>query len=149
MSIAVLLDEFREKFKDRGSFSLERGVSISVAVRLHEVSDKYGFYVISSTTLAGHEIIYIGKAGTVANDGNFKKQGLRKRLKNKQGDQSRVNFFRDHSEKNNLSGLNFEWFVTFDDDDKSIAVLPVLAEAQLLQAYFSEQGRLPELNASA
>lgn len=154
MSIAALLNEFRGKFKNR-VFDLAPGESILSAVKKHEVPNEFGVYVISSLTHAVHEIIYIGKAGTfigkvdTSAKNQWKKQGLSQRLTNKQGKERRVDFFKMHIEKNNLSGLRFEWFVTFEKDDDSIAVLPVLAEAQLLQAFIFEHHRLPELNASA
>ena len=144
MCISALLNDFRMKFKNHGTFDLAQGESILAAVK-GKVPDEYGIYVISSITPS--KIVYFGKAGTVANNGQMKEQGLLKRLTNKQGKVSRVKFFKMQIEEKYPSGLHFEWFVTFDGHSNS--VLPVLAEAQLLQAYFSEHGGLPDMNASA
>ena len=146
MSISALLLEFQSKFQNNGSFTLKPGQSISTAVREHNVPNQHGVYVISSLTGSLSEFVYVGKAGTIASDGHWKEQGLRKRLTKKQSSESRVVFFRRFIETNGLVGLHFEWFVTFGTES---TVLPVFAEAQLLQAFFSEHGRLPKLNRSA
>ena len=146
MNISLLLREFQSKFQNNGSFTLKPGQSISTAVREHNVPNQHGVYAISSLTGSFSEYVYVGKAGTITSDGHWKEQGLRKRLTKKQGDESRVVFFRRVIEANGFSGLYFEWFVTFGAES---TVLPVIAEAQLLQAFFNEYGRLPKLNRSA
>ena len=45
-----------------------------------------------------------------------------------------------------LDALEFEWYVTFEGSSK---VLPLKAEADLLQAYFDDFGRLPPWNLAA
>ena len=146
MSISTLLSEFQSKFQNNGSFTLKPGQSISTAVREHNVPNQHGVYAISSLTDSLSEFVYFGKAGTITSDGHWKEQGLRKRLTRKQGNESRVVFFRRFIEENGLAGLHFEWFVTFGAES---TVLPIFAEAQLLQAFFNEHGRLPKLNTSA
>lgn len=145
MKISALLDEFRRRFPVRGDFTLDPGELISKAVTSHNVPNQFGVYVISSNTCSGRTVIYIGKAGTVTADGSWKEQGIRKRLTKKQGDQRRNDFFKRIMEEGQFYGLQFEWFVTFDDESK---ITPALAEAELLQAYFSEYGRLPKHNKS-
>lgn len=44
-----------------------------------------------------------------------------------------------------LDSLFFYWFVTFSDH---IHVIPAKAEADVLQMFFDECGRLPHLNKS-
>jgi hypothetical protein len=146
MSISTLLSEFQSKFKNSGSFTLKPGQSISSAVKEHNVPNQHGVYAISSLKGSLSEFVYFGKAGTIAGDGHWKEQGLRRRLTKKQGKESRAVFFRRYIEENGLDGLRFEWFVTFEAES---TVLPVFAEAQLLQAFFNEHRSLPKLNASA
>ncbi len=147
MTISALLEDFRSEFKSHGSFTLAPGQSIGIAAREHNVPNEPGVYVISSIKSQRKKLIYIGKAGTVTTNGLWKKQGLHERLTMKQRNESRIAFFRNFIRENHLSGLHFEWFVTFRDP--SISVLPLFAEAQLLQAFFSEHRCLPQLNSSA
>jgi hypothetical protein len=146
MKTASLMNEFREMFPQHGEFTLSPDQSVSTAVKEHDVPNKPGAYVISSVTPSRTEVVYIGKSGTVNKDGSWKNQGLRKRLTKKQDNESRSVFFKRYMEKHSLLGLHFEWFVTFGSESE---VLPIFAEAQLLQAFFCEHQRLPHLNACA
>jgi len=135
-----VIEEFRVKFPVRGKFELSQGQRIREVVRSAEVPDRYGIYIISDPQ---GRVLYIGRAGTVCNDGTFKRQTLRRRLTNKQDGLPRQQFFEDVLRIRGLESLHFEWFVTFDREDR---VLPCLAESELLQAYFNDYGRLPPYN---
>ncbi len=143
MSFSALLGEFRRKFPRQGSFKFGPGESINAAVANHDVPNEFGVYLISSVSGSRLDLVYVGKAGTVKTSGSWKEQGIAKRLTNRQGKESRSVFFPRLIEEKKLEGLYFEWFVTFNGETK---VLPGLAEAELLQAYFHEHGRLPDLN---
>lgn len=147
MSISRLLDDFRTKYERNGEFTLTPELTISTVVKESKVPNEFGIYVISSLTPLKSEIVYVGKAGTIMVDGQWKRQGLSQRLTNKQSKENRNKFFRNYILEENLKGLRFEWFVTFRSE--SPKVLPFLPEAQLIQAFFNEHHRLPKLNASA
>lgn len=119
---------------------------ISAAVRKNKVPNKPGVYVISARKPSFNEVIYIGRAGTVLSDGNWKKQGLGARLTKKQSKEARSLFFKRYINEQSLTALHFDWFVTASGDSETI---PALAEAQLLQEFYCENRRLPQLNSCA
>lgn len=97
----------------------------------------YGIYTIEQ--LQSGNVLYIGKAGSIKNDGSFRKQGLQERLKNRKTNDVHANvWFRKLSEKHGCLQINY--FVL----DKSIS--PVLCESLLLQSYLNENGKLPKMN---
>lgn len=137
--------EYRSTFRS-GSFNLGPGDSVKAAAGTYKVPNLPGVYLISAIAGGRSELIYIGRSGTVGNDGTFGVQGIRKRLGMKQHGEWRVELFKNLMRNEALDALHFEWFVTFDHENK---ILPSFAEAQLLQAYFLEHERLPQLNRSA
>lgn len=147
MSISKLLDDFRTKYEKHGEFTLMPELTISTVVREFKVPNEYGVYIVTSLMPLQSEVVYVGKAGSMNFDGQWKRQGLSQRIANKQDNQNRNKFFRDYISEEQFIGLHFEWFVTFDNE--SSKVLPLLAEAQLIQAFFNEYGCLPKLNLSA
>jgi hypothetical protein len=141
------LAEFRARFPDQGSFELRRGESIKEAVVKYRVSPGRGVYVITSCRGDSREAIYIGKAGTIQDNGSFKDQGIAKRLTMKQDKQTyRQVFFQQLIVEESLDCLRIDWFATFTE---TCSVPPFLAEAELLAAFFWSTGRLPRHNKMA
>jgi hypothetical protein len=113
----------------------------------------YGVYVIYgvSDDANNEELLYIGKSGTINQNGRTGKQGLCGRLQNKQTKKmSKVEFYR-KTLTGELLGrqyreLRFWWAETYRNGK---GVPPFLAEAQLLSAYLEEHGHLPPLNKAA
>jgi hypothetical protein len=132
--------ELEKKSFISGNFKLKQGEDIRKILKEENVPNKYGVYIIYNDK---NEIIYIGKAGTVNNDGSFKNQGLKKRLKNRQQKKSRKVFFQEIIEKYNYEFLYFKWFVIYQEDK---GIYPFLAEAELLAKYLDIYKRLPLLN---
>jgi hypothetical protein len=102
-------------------------------------------------------LLYIGKSGTIAQDGSVGDQKIRKRLLNvraRRADKTKImgnEYFRMvlNGEIGNVGPwdeLRIKWIETYR---KQEGVPPFLAEAQLLAAYFSENGKLPPLNLKA
>jgi hypothetical protein len=89
------------------------------------------------------DIVYIGKSGTLQQNGKFKEQMLRARLNNKQEGIKREEFFNEKLAKEKIDGLDIYWFVTFDNNSQD---LPGYVEGLLLQRYYSVYGRLPAWN---
>ena len=145
MSIAAFLSSFRSQYR-HGAFELRLEERIDDVVRREKVPPAYGAYVISAPSIQDREILCIGKAGTICQDGRFKSQTIRERLTKKQDGMYRHIFFRRGMETLGLTSLHFEWFVTFEEN---VRVLPVLAEAQLLAEFHREFNRLPRWNKAA
>jgi len=137
-----VIEEFRVKFPTWGRFEFKQGQRIRDIVHNAEVPESYGAYIISDPQ---GRVRYIGRSGTMLNNGSFQNQTLRGRLTNRQGGRSRQEFFGDMLREGDVQSLHFEWFVTFSEANR---ILPSLAEGQLLQAYFDDYGRLPPYNKS-
>ena len=99
----------------------------------------YGVYVVWQR--ATDKVIYIGKSGTMCQDGSFKNQGLAKRLVNREKGQMRQVIFGERVEK--YGELLIEYVVAKDS-----SMIPGYLEARLLQAYYDEHNQLPPDNAS-
>jgi len=145
MNIENLLRSYRKRYSPNGCFELLPKESIIDTVANNQVPNKYGIYIFSGKTKFKAEIIYIGRAGTINQDGTFKKQGIGKRLTMKQSGMYRENFFQKVIEDFGYEALSFEWFVTYNESNN---ILPGFAEAELLQAFFDDFGQLPRLNKS-
>lgn len=127
------------KYKEHGTFTFEIGDSLSQKTK--EIPNGYGVYKIYANSIDG-ELLYIGKGGTVYTDGNFTEQQLKGRLKNKQGEIRREDFFiKKINEDKQLKSLYIEWFII---DEKTF--LPAYYEAALIQDYYSKYSRLPKWN---
>ena len=102
----------------------------------------YGVYIFHKNTEDG-DILYIGKSGTILQNGNFKVQDLRKRLNNKQdGKQKRQDFLsKKINEDAEIQQIFIEWYII--DERK---YLPGLIEALLLQDYYTKHSCLPIWN---
>jgi hypothetical protein len=99
----------------------------------------YGVYVVSQISTGN--IVYVGKSGTVCQDGSFKDEDLPKRLINREKNQSRKDVF---GQRVMVYGkLLIEYVVL-----KSKSLIPGYLEARLLQAYFDEYKELPIDNTS-
>lgn len=139
----VMVDDLRERFPQNGSFTLIRGEKLSTASR--GTPDEAGVYLIYSLKAGERELIYIGKAGTLRQDGTMKDQRLRGRINAAHGNISRARFFAEQITHLGLEALEFHWFVTYGD---AVKIPPAKAEADLIQTYFDEYKRLPLWNES-
>ena len=102
-----------------------------------EIPNTPGVYIIYNST---GEIVYIGKAGTINQDGTFKKQGLRRRLNNQHHGMRREDYFISKIEENNLDHIIIKWY------EVNPRVIPGYAEGMLIQEYFNKHGELPPWN---
>lgn len=112
----------------------------------------HGVYVIYGINSEGKKPVYIGRSGTLKNDGSISEQCLHKRLGKKQDNRPRPLVFHEwiHQATEDCGpfpyGLNFRWYETYRD---RCGIPPFLAEAQLLAAYLKDFGRLPIKNKEA
>lgn len=145
-SIDQALHAYRTRFQ-HGRFAFGPADSLRTVVDRAVVPEAHGVYLISIAQPEERKSVqYIGRSGTLRKDGSLSRQTIRKRLTNRQHRMGRERFFRQYMERHSVEVLEFEWFVTFGG---AARVLPALAEAALLQAYFGEHGVLPAMNRSA
>ena len=145
----MITDKLIEKYKKTnqyGIFELKAEESINDIIKQNKVPDSYGIYILYSVKSSSKNIIYIGKSGTMTNDGTFKEQGLAKRLTMKQDGMMRKIFFQKIIKKYDYDKLEFLWITTFDKNHHEI---PSYCEAKMIQAYFDEHNKLPLLNKMA
>ncbi len=144
-SFNELLRRYAQQY-DNGSFIYKKGDEIKKV----QCPNKYGVYVIYGINNGSEEIIYIGAAGTVTQDGKFKNQGIKDRISNTRKKQSADNYYQGEGMlgDNTYSHLEFRWFVTLDDNSGNNNKLPKFAEAELIQCYYNENGCLPKENSS-
>jgi len=142
VSFNSLLQTFSTQFP-YGDFQLMPDEIINNIVERENVPDEYGVYLIYGVKNNQKELIYIGKSGTLKQDGTFKEQKLRKRLTMKQNGIYRKEFFRKLMRENNYHSLYFKWFITYSSKMKE---LPAYVEATLLNEFFKENHKLPKLN---
>jgi len=146
MTFEEFLNRYRQRFPRYGSFELRRGEKIVIRAKEEGVPNEPGVYLIYGYKDGRSELLCIGKAGTLRQDGTFREQKLFKRIaKGKQQGTPRRRFFPEQMKRLNLEVLVFHWFVTFTS---GVRVIPAKAEVDLLQAYFNEHGELPRWNKS-
>jgi len=148
MTFSAVLRDLRARF-DCGEFFLAPGDSLRDVVRRAGVPREFGVYVVHAMLGRKRELVYIGKAGTILQNGAIAAQTLPERLTNRQNGMSRARFFSERIAQEGIDRLHFEWFVTFWRNGGP-GVPPFLIEAELLAAYFKKSpGRLPRWNKSA
>lgn len=135
------LDDFAERFPTQGTFSFHQ--EDSLRRESQGTVGRHGVYLIYGVSGGQFELLYIGRSGTVTQEGKVGKQDLHGRINNKQNGVDRQRFFKLKLRAEKLDALIFDWFATFDDKMKT---LPSYAEADLLQAFFDENGCLPRWN---
>ena len=135
-----MFDELR-KYKNNGHFFYKRGNNLKDVSK--DVPDLPGVYYIIHLAGGRVKLVYIGKSGSIEQDGQFKKQGLRGRLNNKQDGLQRQDYFEKKFREENIDGLDIYWFVTFDKTNRD---LPGYVEGLILQIHFERYGCLPEWN---
>lgn len=144
MSFEMTRTEFRARYRN-GSLHWDGRAPLSQALFAAKVPDEPGVYVLELVEGDKATPVYVGRAGTIEQDGTFKNQKLLGRLQAKQDGMTREAYFRIQLQGPPVRDLGIEWFVTWNAARKT---LPALAEAELMQAYFSESGVLPRWNKS-
>ncbi|MFW9940472.1 MAG: hypothetical protein ACFFFT_05485 [Candidatus Thorarchaeota archaeon] len=144
MDFNYLIIDYENNYEN-GRFVLKKEESINVVLKRENIPYKYGFYLIYGVKGKKIELIYIGKAGTIQQNGVFKKQKLRKRLRMKQDKVPRRVFFQDVIRENKYDHLLFRWFII---NEKEIIDLPAFIEANLINKFYKKYKKLPKLNKS-
>ena len=145
MTIKKLIEEYKISHI-YGTFELKKDEIINEIIKKNKVPNSYGIYIIYSIENLSKNIIYIGRAGTMINDGTLKSQGISNRLKNRQNKLSRKTYFQNVIEEYRYNKLEFLWITTFDENHQEI---PSFSESKMIQAYFNQNKELPLLNKEA
>ena len=130
-----------KKYKNTGHFFFSSGQTLKK--QSHEVPDLPGVYYILRLTCEKIDLVYIGKSGTMQQNGKFKDQGLQGRINNKQEGLKRQDYFELKCREEKINCLDIYWFVTFDKINQD---LPGFVEGTILQHYFKVHGILPLWN---
>lgn len=129
------------KYDNNGHFFFRKGKSLKELTK--DVPDLPGVYYIIRLSGGRIDLVYIGKSGTIQQNGRFKDQGLKGRLNNKQDGARREDFFNEMCLKENIDALDIYWYVTFDHKNQD---LPGFVEGTIMQRYFDVHGKLPVWN---
>jgi hypothetical protein len=104
------------------------------------VNQNYGVYVVCNKM--NNEILYIGKAGTIKNDGSFKDQNLNGRLLASRGNKysSSYKYFKHKMNQHNIEIIEIYAIYTNMNNP------PAFIEAFSINHFFNLNKRLPLLN---
>ena len=130
-----------DKYKNKGHFFYTKDDLLSEQSK--DVPNLPGVYLVYRLAGGKIDIVYIGKSGTIQQNGKPKDQGLRKRLNNTHQGLNRQDYFNKKIEEENIEALDIYWYVTFDNDYRD---LPSFVEGLLIQKYFDLYGQLPIWN---
>lgn len=133
------------KFKNSGSFQFSSNDDLEVVC--NAPNDASGVFLVYAIQEDNKELIMVASTGTVQNDGTLKVKngGLYDKIVN--GHQF-AKTARKYSWKTQLSLEKIEavevfWYETYNDKTKFI---PTFVEAQILQLFLKENGKLPRWN---
>ena len=112
-----MFDEVR-KYKNNGHFFLRRGGLL--AEESKDVPELPGVYFIMRLAGGHVELVYIGKSGTIKQEGTFQNQLLKSSINNKQEGLKRQDFFNQKMAEENIDALDIYWFVTMDKSNNDL-----------------------------
>ncbi|MBP4142722.1 hypothetical protein J3S90_13025 [Flavobacterium sp. P4023] len=132
-----------EKFKVTNQFSFTAEDSLAEVCNASEGSGVFLVYAVGEVK----ELIMVGSTGTVQNDGTLKIKNGGLNDKIVEGHQfaktGRKYSWPAQMNKEDIRTLEVVWYETFNDDSK---VIPTFVEAQVLQNFLDENGKLPKWN---
>lgn len=130
MRVCRLLRAYARRFGSTDPLVFKEADDITGRAKGTMVPRKPGVYLIWGERRAEKRLMYIGKSGTLKNDGQLKGQTLLTRLtRGKQQGMQRAQFLEMSMKQSDLESLSIQWFVTFEGLRKTI---PGAAEAELL-----------------
>lgn len=129
-----MFDELR-KYKKNDHFFLKKGGLLSAASK--EVPENPGVYYVIKLAQGRIELVYIGRSDMIDGDDHSKSQFLRSSIIKQQL------LFAQKIVDEDIDGLDIYWFVTFDRKNND---LPSFVEAQIMQRFYDQNGRMPRWN---
>lgn len=134
-----------KKFKIGGSFTFTPDQNLEEVCTAPDNGN--GVFLVYAVDGEEKELIMIGSTGTVQNDGTLKSKngGLYDKIVNGQqfAKTGRKYTWPTQMKKENIAQLEVFWYETFNAKTK---IIPTFLEAQLLQNFLTENGRLPRWN---
>lgn len=133
------------KFKNSGSFQFSSNNELDVTC--NAPNDASGLFLVYSLEADEKELIMVGSTGTVQNDGSLKTKngGLYDKIVN--GHQfaktARKYSWKTQLKLEKIKAVEVFWYETYNDKTK---VIPTFVEAQILQLFLKENGKLPRWN---
>lgn len=134
-----------KKFKKTNNFQFSIDDNLETVCNAPEQAN--GVFTVSNISDEIAELIMVGSTGTIQNDGTLKSKngGLFDKIVN--GHQfaktGRKYSWPAQMKIENIEKLEVTWYDTFNDKNK---VIPTFVEAQILQNFLDENGRLPRWN---
>ena len=129
-----MFDELKP-YKKQGHFFFKSEMDLRSVSK--DVPDLPGVYIIYRLANDNVDLVYIGKSGTIQQNGRFKEQGLRGSIN------KHLDYFDMKCRKEKIDALDIYWYVTVDENTND---LPGFVEGLLMQRFFEVYGCLPEWN---
>ena len=134
-----------KKFKIGGSFTFTPDQNLEEVCTAPDNGN--GVFLVYAVDGETKELIMVGSTGTVQNDGTLKSKsgGLYDKIVNGQqfAKTGRKYTWPTQMKKENIVQLEVFWYETFN---AKTSIIPTFLEAQLLQNFLTENGRLPKWN---
>jgi hypothetical protein len=134
-----------KKFKIGGSFTFTPDQNLEEVCTAPDNGN--GVFLVYAVDGETKELIMVGSTGTVQNDGTLKSKsgGLYDKIVNGQqfAKTGRKYTWPTQMKKENIVQLEVFWYETFN---AKTSIIPTFLEAQLLQNFLTENGRLPRWN---
>lgn len=135
-----MFDETK-KYANNGHFFFQKGDTLADVSK--DVPELPGVYYILRLARGKVDVVYIGKSGTISQNGKESEQLLRDRINYQQAGITRQSFFDKKMVAEKIDALDIYWFVTIDESNND---LPGYVEGLLMQRYFELYGQLPRWN---
>ena len=134
-----------KKFKIGGSFTFTPDQNLEEVCTASDTGS--GVFLVFTVDGETKELIMVGSTGTIQNDGTLKSKngGLYDKIVNGQqfAKTGRKYTWPTQMQKEEIAQLEVFWYETFN---AKTSVIPTFVEAQVLQSYFAENGKLPRWN---
>jgi hypothetical protein len=129
------------KYKHLDTFIFKMGDNLREVCNAPKMPGVYLVYAFNRHETS--QLVYIGKSGTMNQNGTFSKQSLNGRLLNQHYGLPRQGYFEKQIKQFGFAYLKVEWYVTFDDNHTD---LPGYIEGLLIQEFFNVNRKLPDWN---
>ncbi len=134
-----------KKFKIGGSFTFTPDQNLEEVCTASDTGS--GVFLVYAVDGEAKELIMVGSTGTIQNDGTLKSKngGLYDKIVNGQqfAKTGRKYTWPTQMQKEEIAQLEVFWYETFNAKTR---VIPTFVEAQVLQSFFAENGKLPRWN---
>jgi hypothetical protein len=129
-----------QKYKHKDHFFFKPNDSLS---KKCNAPDEPGVFIIMALASGNVDLVYIGAAGTIQQNGIFKDQFLYSLINGRHGGMRTEDFFKMKMLAEEIEALDIYWYVTFDD---RIRDLPGYVVALIMQRHFDIHCSLPRWN---